>query len=459
MATSTPPYRAPRAMPAPLRQRPLPPRMLRPQQNKWAPFLHILPAIILMFGLLLPVEVRINLFGQTFYGYRIAWVLVAPWAVYQLLLGKLELRFNDILVGLATAWMILSFVMVEGLARGAPAGIALALDVLVPYLVARLTIRTANDFRILLIVLAPIALAIAGLMVIEAVTHTRFIRIAGQSLFGALGTLEYGAEVGPAKLSDTRFGLLRATGPFSHPILAGVFFALLLPLYYFSKMRGWPILTGMLAGIGAVFSFSSAAFLGIAMFVSLAVYDRIRKVVTFLNWPIFIATAIAILTVLQLVSKNGLIAILIRYTLNPSSGYYRLLIWEYGSRSVANYPLFGIGYAQFKGLPWMTNSVDTIWLSLAIRHGLPVPLLLGLAVVLAIAGLALQASRDPTVNADTRIGLAIALTMLFVLGFTVSFFGGLLIWFVMVLGIGTTFGALASPKRGTLPVRRRVRAA
>lgn len=430
--------------------------MVRPRQSQWAPFLRIFPMIILLIGLLLPVEVRINLAGQTFYAYRIAWILVAPWLVSQMLSGRFQFRFNDAIVVLAAMWMVLAFVVVDGFVKGAPSGLSIALDVLMPYLIARQAIRTFDDFRYLLILLAPVAMIISGLMVLEAVTHVRFIRSGAQALFGSLGATEYGADVGQAKLSDMRFGLLRATGPFSHPILAGVFFAGLLPLYYFARLRGWPMLAGLVAGVGAVFSLSSAAFLGIVMFVVLATYDRIRRLITFLNWPIFIATAIAILTVLHFVSKNGLISVLIRYTLNPATGYYRLLIWEYGSRSVANYPWFGIGYAPFKGLAWMTNSVDTIWLALAIRHGLPVALLLGLAVVLAIAGLAMQASRDRSVNGSARIGMAIALTIFFILGFTVSFFGGLLIWFVMLLGIGTTFGSIAAPKRRMVPVRRKV---
>ncbi|WP_299194627.1 hypothetical protein [uncultured Erythrobacter sp.] len=427
---------------------------LRPEQNRWAPFLKIAPVIILLIGLLLPVEVRLNFAGQTLYAYRLAWMLVAPWLFYQMLSGRFQLRFNDIIVGLACTWMLLSFVIVDGFVRGGAAGFAIALDVMIPYLVARQTIRTFNDLRTLLIALAPIAIVICGMMVLEAVSHTRFIRGGAQALFGSLGAVEYGAEVGQARLSDTRFGMLRATGPFSHPILAGVFFAALLPLYYFSRLRGWPALTGIAAGVGAIFSLSSAAFLGIGMFVLLSVYDRIRQVVVFLNWPIFIAALAALMTVLHVLSQNGLISVLIRFTFNPASGYYRLMIWEYGSRSVEAYPWFGIAYAQFKGLAWMNSSVDAVWLALAIRHGLPAPLLLGLAVIIAIGGLAFSASRDRSINSAARIGLAISLTMFFILGFTVSYFGGILIWFAMMIGFGTTFGRIVEPAVQRAPMRR-----
>jgi len=283
-------------------------------------------------------------------------------------------------------------------------------------------------------------------MVLESVTQTRFIRAGAASIFGSLGQAEYGADVGPFKEADIRYGLMRATGPFSHPILAGVFFAGLMPLYYFSPLRGWPRLVGLASGVGAIFTLSSSAFLGIFIFIVLAVYDWLQKRVSFLNWPVFLAATAAVLAALQVVTKSGLIAVLIRYTVNPATGYYRLLIWEYGSRSVAKHPLFGIGYEPFEKLKWMTDSIDTIWLAIAVRNGLPPALLLGGAVVLAIVGLALFVSRSVTSDGRICLGIAITLTIFFVLGFTVSFFGGMLIWFVILIGVGTTFGQFARPQ-------------
>ena len=36
-----------------------------------------------------------------------------------------------------------------------------------------------------------------------------------------------------------------------------------------------------------------------------------------------------------------------RFTFNAQTGWYRLAIWEYGSASVLNHPLFGIGFADW----------------------------------------------------------------------------------------------------------------
>lgn len=427
---------------------------LKPRISPLAPFLQVAPVAVLIIGLMLPVEVRVNLAGQTIYAYRMAWLLFAPWIIYNMLAGRFQFRFGDLFVSLAAIWIVLSFAVIDGLATGIPAGLAVALDILIPYLITRHTIRSFNDFRVLLILLAPVAFGVAALMVVESVTHKQFIRSGAASIFGAVGEAEYGRTIKTGEL-DTRFGLMRASGPFSHPILAGVFFAGLMPLYYFSRLRGWPFWFGMASGLGALFTLSSSAYVGILIFGGLAAYDWLQKRVTFLNWPTFLAAVGALFLILQVLSKNGLIAVLIRYTVNPATGYYRLLIWEFGSKSVQKHPWFGIGYEPFEKLQWMTDSVDTIWLAIAIRNGFIPAVLLGGAVLFAIAMLIRTASRGVPSSRPTAMGIAITLSIFFILGFTVSFFGGLMIWFVMLLAVGITFG-YSAPARVGPAVRLRV---
>lgn len=403
-------------------------------------FLRIAPVIVLVLGMLMPVEVRVNFAGQTIYAYRLAWMLFAPWMLFEIFRGRFAFRAIDALVVMCAFWTVLSFTVVDGFARGLPAGIALGFDILMPYLITRHVIRTANDLRYLLIVLAPLALLIAGLMVLEAISHQRFLRSAAQAVFGSLGSTEFGDVSRRIGGIDIRYGMARAMGPFSHPILAGLFFAGLLPLYWFSKIRGWPLYFGLASGIGVFFALSSAPLFGVAIFVVLAIYDKLRRMFVFLNWPMFIVSACAVVAALHVLSSRGIIGVLIQYTMNPATGYYRLLIWEYGAKSVKRNLLFGTGYAPFEGAKWMGDSVDSLWLAIAIRNGLPTAVFLGAAALMAIIGLALAASRLDRQNQSILIGLAITLTIFFIMGFTVSLFGGVLIWFAMLLGVGVTLG-------------------
>jgi O-antigen ligase len=439
-----------------LGRRPAPRQAPLARAAKDGGLLKIAPVIVLVLALMMPPEVRINFAGQTIYAYRMAWLLLTPWVFMRLMRGEVNWRFNDLLVFLGSSWMTVSFVVIYGFGEGFTRGIALTLDVFMPYIIARLAITELNDFRRILVMLAPIFFLIGMILVVESIADRRFVRDAAASVFGSLGAVEFGAGNAPSIANDQRFGLLRAMGPFSHPILAGLFFSSLLPLYHFSQIKGWPKVTGLFSGASAILTFSSGAMVGIFLFLLLAVYDRLQRLVVFLNWPLFMVVTSAFLVVLQIISESGLVSILIKYTFNPVSGYYRLLIWEYGTISVERHPWFGIGFAKFEGLDWMGESIDAYWLAIAVRNGLPSALLLAAALLLAFAMLAKAAADNDGHDKATLIGLASATITLFVLGFTVTFFGGLLAWFAILLGVGTTLGRFSPqpvPRRLTQPRR------
>ena len=64
------------------------------------------------------------------------------------------------------------------------------------------------------------------------------------------------------------------------------------------------------------------------------------------------------------------------FTFDRQTGWFRIWIWEYGSASVLNHPLFGIGFGDWVRPKWMPNSIDNFWLVTAVRHGIPALILL-----------------------------------------------------------------------------------
>lgn len=400
--------------------------------------LKIAPVIILVLALMMPPEVRINLAGQTIYAYRMAWLLLTPWVMMRLLRGEIDWRFNDLLVFLGSTWVTFSFILIYGAETGIPSGAGVTLDLLIPYIIARLSISNLQDLRRALVALCPAFLVVAFLMPLEAVLHERFVRDTATAVFGRLGGSEFGMDSAFAVATDTRFGFLRAMGPFSHPILAGVFFASLLPLYHWSGLRSWPRICGMVAGSSAIFTFSSAAILAIFLFLIFAIYDFIKKNVSFLNWQIFIGALSAAGVVAHVLSEKGLISVLIRLTFSPATGYYRLAIWENGVASVERNPWFGIGYDRFEAYAWMGDSIDAHFLNIAVRHGLPAAMLIFVSVLIAIFGCAMAASRSKEPDYSLFVGLAVTMAMLAIVAFSVTYFGGMLIWFMILVGTAST---------------------
>src|SRR5262249_41143458 len=90
-------------------------------------------------------------------------------------------------------------------------------------------------------------------------------------------------------------------------------------------------------------------------------------------WCLFLASYLAI----ALASNQTPIQFYIsHFTFDPQTGWYRQLIWEFGSASVLNHPLFGIGFSDWVRSSWMTTSVDMFWLLNTMRFGIPGGLLL-----------------------------------------------------------------------------------
>ncbi len=401
-----------------------------------AALLGIVPLLILIGSVLLPPEFRITVAGQTFYSYRLVCFALVPWLLFRMLRGYYQPALPDLFIVAGALWMVASFVGFYGFERGFPSGAAYALDTVLAFLIARVSIQNLADFRRILVIAAPVFFTFGVLLAAEAIVQTPFIRNLAQTVFSPLTATEFGSSEDLAVFVDTRFGLLRATGPFSHPILAGLFFSSLLGLYLGSRLRSWPLYAGIGAGVLSIFSLSSAALLSLIVIIGLYTYDFIQRAVAILNWKLFALFSAIGLVLLQMVSQGGLISILIRFTLNPQTGYYRLLIWEYGSQSVAKNPLFGIGFTPYERLPWMSESVDAFWLSMAVRHGLITPMCFFAANMLAIVMLTNVIGKAEHGDRNTYFGIAVALFVMALMGFTVSFFGAIATWYFVLLGIG-----------------------
>lgn len=402
----------------------------------------LFPAILLFYSALLPQEVRIEVAGVAFYSYRVVCLLLVPVAFLRLVKGVVRWGVVDWMVLAGAFWMLISFGAFYGPEEGVPRALALAVEVMMPYFVARVCITDLTDLRRFLVVIAPGA-ALAGLsLMAESVGGARFVKPAFAQVFGVLPQSSEGVEIGAAELRDDfRFGLLRGYGPFSHPILAGVFLASLFPLYLASGIRSWPFILGLAAGIAAVFTVSSAAIMVLGLTIGLLIFDLVQKRVGILNWRLLILVAVAVIVLLEVFTEAGAVRVLGRLAFSSATALNRIRIWDYGTASVLNFPLFGIGFDAIERPNWMVPSIDNEWLLLAIRHGMPTSFLLLAAAVSPLFTLA-RTSKGRH-RSDERLIVALIITMfsMILAAFTVSFFGGIKIWFWMLIGMAVSLAA------------------
>lgn len=393
-------------------------------------------ALVFYSFLLFSPEVSVNINGLALPSYRIALLLLSFPAFMWFVKGpKGALSIVDLAVFIACVWIVLSFSIIYGFAGGVIRAGGVVVDVGISYFIARASIATLDDLRYFLVLVAPGIILAGALLFVESVSGVLIVRPAFASVFGAA---QYSVSDGGSITSLTyekRLGLLRAYGPFGHPILAGVLMISLLPIYLKSGLRSWPFFGGIAACLSGVFGLSSATFLALGLVILALMIDKIRPLIPKLNWWTVVTCLIFALLGLQIVSKNGLIPIISRLTLMPHTAHYRRAIWEYGWQNVEKNPWFGLGYQSWDRLSWMHDSVDAHFLLLAMRHGLVVPavLLCGMFFMMIRAGI--LSSRLKKIDRELLVGVNISLVVLFFVGQTVAFFGSMHIVFMSLLGI------------------------
>jgi hypothetical protein len=340
-----------------------------------------------------------------------------------------RIRVADIALLLFCLWSALSLVVVQGPAAAVqPAGI-LFIETMGAYLLARCYIRNADDFFNMARMLFWVVAFLFPFALIEALTGRNV-------LLGFFATI---LPSYPDAGNDVRGGLRRAQVVFEHPILfgmcAGGAFALthLVLGHRIPLFQRW-LKTGFV-GVTALLSLSSAPTAGLVVQAAFmtwgALFGKNPYCWKFL-WGVFLASYLAI----AFGSNQTPIQFYIsHFTFDPQTGWYRQLIWEFGSASVLNHPLFGVGFGDWARSSWMTTSVDMFWLLNTMRYGLPAGLLLALGFFAVFLGVSFRKGLDERLDAY-RTAFLIVMMAFFLVGWTVHIWGAAYIWFIFLLGSG-----------------------
>ena len=157
------------------------------------------------------------------------------------------------------------------------------------------------------------------------------------------------------------------------------------------------------------------------------------------KWVVFAFCVLMGLMLLNIASQFHVLDFIIQHLMfNPQTADGRLVILEYGSREIANHPLFGIGLNQWVRPWWKETSVDNFWLNHAMRFGLP-------SAVFFITAIAIGAYRivtEKTLNrceANYRAGYLITLAGLVVVLGTVYIWTATAVFVCMYIGAGAWF--------------------
>jgi len=343
--------------------------------------------------------------------------------------GAGRIRGADFAILLFCLWCTLSLAVVHGADVAIQSGGMLFVETAGAYFLARCYIRNADDFLNMTRALFRLAAFLLPFALIETTTGQDILL----RLFSAIHPSYDSAG------DDVRAGFHRVQAVFDHPILYGICVGSTFALTHLVLGRGlsttqrW-LRTGIV-GLAALLSLSSAPIAAVAMQGMLMVWNWAFRGNAY-RWKLLWALCIVSYIAVAIGSNQTPVQFYISHlTFDPQTGWHRLLIWQYGSASVLNNPLFGIGFGEWTRESWMSSSVDMFWLLYAMRHGLPAGILILSAFFLLFLPISFRSGLDERLDA-CRTAYSIAMMSFFVVGWTVHFWGMAYSWFIFMLGSG-----------------------
>jgi hypothetical protein len=386
-----------------------------------------LPLSLFLLSLILPWIVSVGPLNLS--AYRIVLlIMMLPCLVGWVRGHAGRIRAEDGCILLYCLWGIASLVNAHGLGGALEPGGSLFVETMGAYLLARCCIRDADSFRAMARLLVFLVFLLLPFAVYEWTTGNKPLLSMHGEIF---------PTVEATKMA--RLGFWRVQGPFAHPILFGAICSSTLALAY--MVLGTAPLQRFLSA-GAVFfaattSMSSAPMASLALQIFLIAWNGAFRAYA-IRWKFLLGIFLLSYLFVEFGSNQGAIKFYISYfTFDKETGWFRILIWDYGSTSVLNHPLLGVGLGYWARPIWMPESVDNFWLLTGMRYGLPALGLLVGACALVVAGVARNGTNDGLQR--YRTAYLICLITYFIVGTTVHFWSASYVWFFFILGSGAWF--------------------
>lgn len=397
-----------------------------------------LPITFLLLCFLCPTEFSLYLGELRFPPHRIPLLILFPFAIMRIVTrSDTRLRAFDGLMIAFGSWLIFTYTVHGSGTSGFVYGGSLGLETTGAYLIARAWIR---DIETLLNTLK-VALMVIIAAALIALPETLFGQIYTHDLLAKLTGHYHPTAV------HTRLGLTRAYGTFDHPIHYGTFCATLFAmLWYADRRMSKRMYRGAVVSGATFLGLSSAPILCLVIQGSLIAWDKLTRGIALRMW-LTVAVICATYVLVSLLATRSPFAILATgLTLDSSTSYYRLFIWEHGINNVLAHPLIGIGLADWARPSWMaSDTIDAFWLLTAMRSGIPAVLILATALIMLAAAVNKFGVRNKSALVrGLSHGWLFSLIALCFIATTVHFWNVSLAFFFFFIGLS---GALADPKR------------
>lgn len=403
-----------------------------------------------VFALLIALQIPwIFSFGELrLTPYRFVLIFLLPLCLFRWATGKAgPIRVTDIALLLYALWCTIAIIAIHGISPAIePAGI-IFIETVGGFLVARCYIRDAKSFYLMAKLLFVICMCLLPFALHETFTG-------GKLLLNAFRL------VMPTYIDVSmpeRWGLDRTQGNFIHPIHFGVNTGAILTLTFlvvgYGRSTFMRYVQSGLVFLTSFMSLSSGPLTSMIGQIGLLTWNRIARGFP-LKWSIFAFAGVGLFLFAEVFSNRSLATILIGYfAFDEYSAYIRTLTWQYGTMSIMDHPLFGVGFGDWARPAWLTWSIDMHWIVDSIRHGMPAGFLTFLSFFAAVIAIGRKPLSDEKLKVY-RTAYMVTMSSFFMTGWAVYFWESSYVLYTFLLGSGFW---LLDVNEGTEPERRRAR--
>jgi hypothetical protein len=387
------------------------------------------PKVLLAFFITLPLMFSFQVAGLRLSPVRLFLLLSFLPSLGALFAGRAgKIIAADVFMTAFAVWVFVSLLINDGMSQLPNAGMT-AVELLGGYLLGRVLVRNAEDFRLMTRIYLGCLVVLLPFAAFEFLTG----RILLHEIYAHLGQTAW-----KPSSSYNRWGFARTMSGFDHPILYGLFCSTLAStiFYVYHRAGRMTLVRLCLVGVMTFLSLSSAPLLSFVIQTGLVLWDKITRG----RWVLLIVLLAVVYVALSVLSNRGPIILLISYaTFDPWTAWTRIVQWDYGTVAVMNHPILGLGMGQ-KWLTvekpwWITDSIDNFWLVIAMRHGL-----VGIGLLLGAIALLLQRVIRTRLTSemlrDYRTGYVIAVAGLCFVLVTVDIWGAVSVFTFFFLGAG-----------------------
>ena len=311
----------------------------------------VIPAL-LIFIFAVPNAQRIQIISLDFSFLRIVILAALARAALGGEFRALQTNKADKLVIWWALWSVITYGFLNGSLSASVARVGFMVDAVGAYFVGRIYVKSWSDMKQIAIFLGYASIPIVIFFLVE--------RSSGRNIFSVFGGIpEYTLE---------REGKLRCQGPFSHPIMAGLFWASILPwlaVVWIRREMSKPLLTFMFASMIVIIltTASSTPVMAVLLFAVGLIFFPYRGALPLLRW-----LALFGLVAAQVIMEKGAAHLLARVNIfSGSTGWHRYHLIDEAINHLGEW--FLVGTLSTRHWGWGLEDVTNQYILEGVRGG------------------------------------------------------------------------------------------